>query len=169
MKYGITFWFYVAQRSRKNTFLGLDRRGHSHSRRRESTFSVRVVKYCKKLTVSVTSALYVNNFKEMLETFWTEVFPFLPHWLDAHLPNLLLPAYHQLTATISICYPTPCFVYVVSSGPQWPFVYHVNHYHNQMKHSHQNMLFYLPCTTKHEPVSFLSKWTDTNTSMYGKT
>ncbi len=51
----------------------------SHRRRGELTFSVRVVKYCKNLTVYVATAPSVNNFKKMLETRWTEVFPYLPH------------------------------------------------------------------------------------------
>ncbi len=167
MKYGIPFWVDESQRS----WLDPQRafQGKSHRRRSESTFSVRVVKYCKKLTVYVATAPSGNNFKKMLETLWIEVFPYLPHSLDTNLSNLLVPAYHQLTATISKCYPTPCFVYVVSSGPLWPPSYHVNHYHNQIKHTHQRRLFYLPWTTKHGPMSFRSKWTDTNTSMCGKT
>ncbi len=34
------------------------------------------------------------------------------------------PAHHPLTAPISVCYPTPCFVYVVASGTLWPTFYH---------------------------------------------
>ncbi len=41
-------------------------------------------------------------------------------------PITLLPptARHSITVPISICYPTPCFIYVVSSGPLWPTFYH---------------------------------------------
>ncbi len=96
--------------------------GESHRRRRGSSFSVRVVKYWNKLLVSVVSAPSVNNFKKRLETVWTKVFPHPPHRLNTHLPISLLPppiplAHHRLTIIISICYPTPCFIYVVSSGP----------------------------------------------------
>ncbi len=32
--------------------------------------------------------------------------------------------HHAFTVIISICYPTPCSIYVVSSGPFWPTFYH---------------------------------------------
>ncbi len=51
----------------------------------------------------------------------------LPHWLNTHppfsLPPPFPPAHHPLTVIISICYQTPCFIYVVSSGPLWPTFY----------------------------------------------
>ncbi len=74
----------------------------NHSRNGGSAFSVRVVKYWNKLPVSIVTSPSVN------------VFP---------TPSLL-PVYHPLTALISLCYPTPCSIYVVSSGPLWPTVYH---------------------------------------------
>ncbi len=33
-------------------------------------------------------------------------------------------AHHPLTVIITICYPTPGFIHVVSSGPLWPTFYH---------------------------------------------
>ncbi len=36
----------------------------------------------------------------------------------------ILPAYDPLTVIISICYPTPCSICVVSPGPLWPTFYH---------------------------------------------
>ncbi len=84
---------------------------------------VRVVKCWNKLPTSVVTAPPVNVFKKRLEKVWTEVIPHLPHWLSTHRPPFP-PAQHSLTVFISICYPTPCFVYVVSSGPLWPTCYH---------------------------------------------
>ncbi len=37
---------------------------------------------------------------------------------------LIPPAHHLLTVIISISYPTPCSIYVVTSGPLWPTFYH---------------------------------------------
>ncbi len=105
--------------------------GASHRRRRESAFSVRVVKYCNKLPASVATAPSVNVFKKRLENVWTEVFTHLPiGWTltnNPHSPNSpppFSPACHPLTVSISICNPTPCFIYVVPSGPLWPTFYH---------------------------------------------
>ncbi len=88
--------------------------GESHRRRRRSAFSVRVVKYWNKLPASAITASSVNVFKEWLEQVWTEVFLHLLHRLDTH----------PLTVFISICYPTPCYIYVVYSGPLWHTFYH---------------------------------------------
>ncbi len=86
--------------------------GASHRRRRGSAFSVRVVKYWNKLPASVV-------FKKRLEKVWTELFP---HWLNTYPP--IPPAHHPLTVIISICNPTLCLIYVVSSDPLWPTFYH---------------------------------------------
>ncbi len=74
--------------------------------------------------------LLSKMFKKRLEKVWTEVFP---HWLKFHLPNCLTPslppnACHPLKAPISIFYPNPCFVYVVSSSLLWPPFYHYKSY-----------------------------------------
>ncbi len=101
--------------------------GASHRRRRGSAFSVWVVKYWNKLAASVVTAPSVNVFKKRLEKVWTEVFPHLTHRLSTHLPISLSPippSHHPLTVTMSICYSTPCSIYVVSPGPLWPTVYH---------------------------------------------
>ncbi len=102
--------------------------GASHRRRRGSSFSVRVVKYWNKFPVPSVTAPSVNVFKKRLEKVWTEVFPHLPHWLNTHLPipllSPILHAHHPLTVIISICYPTPCSMYVVSLGPVWPTFYY---------------------------------------------
>ncbi len=98
----------------------------SHRRRRGSAFSVRVVKYWKKLPASVATAPSVNVFKKKLEKVWTEVFLHLSLWLNTHFsisPPPIPPAPHPLTVIISICYPTPCSIYVASSGPLWPTFY----------------------------------------------
>ncbi len=68
--------------------------------------------------------LLSKYFKKRLEKVWTEVFPHVSHWLNTHLPNLLIPLPSPLTVTISICNQAPCFVYAVSSGPLWPTFYH---------------------------------------------
>ncbi len=52
--------------------------GASQRRRRESAFSMRVVKCCNKLPASVVTAPSVNVFKKRLENVWTEVFTHLP-------------------------------------------------------------------------------------------
>ncbi len=39
-------------------------------------------------------------------------------------PNPNPPAYHPVEIAISLCYPTPCFVFAVTSGPLWPTIYH---------------------------------------------
>ncbi len=44
-------------------------------------------------------------------------------------PSPFPPAHHPLTVIISI---TPCFIYVVSSGPLWPTFYHNHNHHNQI-------------------------------------
>ncbi len=49
--------------------------------------------------------------------------------LTEHSPPPFPPAHHPLTVIISICYPTPCFIYVVSSGPLWPTFTIINHNH----------------------------------------
>ncbi len=96
--------------------------GASHRQRRGLAFSVRVVKYWNKLPASVVTAPSVNVFKTRLEKVWAEVFPHILQWLNAHRP---IPTYTPpLTGIISICYPTPCSMYVVSSGPLWPTFYH---------------------------------------------
>ncbi len=83
------------------------------------------------LPASVVTAPSVNVFKKRLEEFWTEIFPHLPHWLNTHPsfslpppPPTFPPAHHPLTVIMSIHNPTPCFTYVVSSGPLWPTFYH---------------------------------------------
>ncbi len=91
--------------------------GANHRRRRGSAFSVRVVKCWNKLPASVVTAPPVNVFKKRLEDVSTEVFPHLPHRLSSHHPPPFPPAHHPITVNISICYPTPCFISVVSSGP----------------------------------------------------
>ncbi len=40
------------------------------------------------------------------------------------LPLPVPPAHHTLTVIISTSYPTPCFIYVVCSGPLWPTFHH---------------------------------------------
>ncbi len=65
--------------------------GASHRQRRESAFSVRVVKYWSKRPDSVVTAPSVNVFKKGLEKVWIEVFPHFPHWLNKHLPIALAP------------------------------------------------------------------------------
>ncbi len=103
----------------------------SHRRRNGSAFSVRVVKYWNKLPASVVTSLSVNVFMKRLEKVWTGAFPYLPHWLNTPFPICLLPpaigpAHHPLTFIISICYPTPFSIYVVSLGPLWPTFSHYN-------------------------------------------
>ncbi len=75
---------------------------------------------------SVATTPSVNVFKKRLEEVWTGVFPHLPHWLNTPTPSPppFPPAHHPLTVIMSICNPTPCFIYVVSSGPLWPTFYH---------------------------------------------
>ncbi len=84
-----------------------------HSRRKGSAFSVRVLKYWNVLSASVVAAPSVNAS--------IKVFHHLLHWLITHTPHFTLPhpfppAHHPLTIIISICYPTPFSIYVVSSG-----------------------------------------------------
>ncbi len=77
--------------------------GACHRRRRESSFSMRVLKYWNKLGASVVTAPSVSFSNKRLEKVWTEVFPHLPHLLKTHLPIALLspppiqPAHHLLT------------------------------------------------------------------------
>ncbi len=78
--------------------------------RRGSAFSVGVVKYWNKLQASVVTVPSVEVFKKRLEKVWTEVFPYLSHWLNTHLPISLPPppippAHLPLTVIISVCYP----------------------------------------------------------------
>ncbi len=104
--------------------------GASRLQRRGSEFSVRVVIYWNRLSASVVTAPSVNVFKKRLEKVWTEVFPHLPHWLNTQplplspTPPPFPPAHHPLAVIMSICNPTPCFIYVVSSGPLWPTFFH---------------------------------------------
>ncbi len=80
--------------------------GKSHRQRRESAFSARVVKYWNKFRLpSLLLLLSIFSRKG---------------WLKSYLPNTL----HPLTVIISICNPTSCSVYVVSSGLLWPTFYH---------------------------------------------
>ncbi len=97
-------------------------------RRYEPPTKERVVTYWNKLPTSVVTAASVKTCKKRLQKVWTEGFPHLPHWLSSHLANHLTSpsprtAHHPLIVT-SICYPNPCSVYVVSSGPFWPTVYY---------------------------------------------
>ncbi len=99
-------------------------------------FSVRVVKYWNKLPASIVTAPSVKVFKKRLEKVWTEIFPHFRHWLNTHHhpPSSnppFPPAHHPFTVIISILYPTPCYVYVFSSGPLWPAFTIINHYNNQ--------------------------------------
>ncbi len=106
--------------------------GARHRWMKGSAFSVRVVEYWNKLPASVVTAPSVNIFKERLEKVWTEVFPHLTHWLNTHLPFSLplhptcAPSNSYLYYYIynNLCYPTPCSISVVSSGPLWPSFYH---------------------------------------------
>ncbi len=102
--------------------------GKSHRRRRGSAFSAGVVKYYwNKLPASALTATSFNIFKKRWDKVWTEAFPRLPHWLNAQLSKSILPpishAHHPLKVIISICYPTPYSVYVVSSGQLWSNFY----------------------------------------------
>ncbi len=112
-----------------------DPRGHAYKalqgtslrRRRGSPFSVRVVKYWNNPPASIVTAPFVTIFKKRLEKVWTEALPYLPHRLKIHHHNsLTLPptARHSRTVPTFICYPNPCFVFVVSLGPLWPTFYH---------------------------------------------
>ncbi len=52
-------------------------------------------------------------------------YPPLTEHSSPHSPTVLIPpVQHPLTVIISLCYPTPCSIYVVSSGPLWPTFYH---------------------------------------------
>ncbi len=109
---------------------------------------LRVVKYWNKLSASVVTAPLVNIFKKRLEKVWIGIFTDLPHWLNTHFPNLLIPpsppAYRSLRATISIGYPTPFFLCGVSSGLLYTIINychrhsfklhdkHLNHCHSDM-------------------------------------
>ncbi len=82
-----SFFLPLAQRSlRGHPYIVL--KGASHRQRRGSAFSVRLVKYWNEVP-----APSVNVFKKRREKVWTEVFPHLPHRLNAHflivLPLLL--------------------------------------------------------------------------------
>ncbi len=92
--------------------------GASHRRRRGLAFSMRALKYWNTLPAAVVTSPSVNVFKKSLEKVWTELFPHIPHRLNAHLsfcqfpvPSIP-PAYHPFTVIISICYPPPCSMYV---------------------------------------------------------
>ncbi len=86
---------------------------------------------CETLPASVVTAPSVIFFKIRLEKVWTEVFSHLPHWLNTQPHHHFPPLHHSLTViisiimppltvSISICFSTPCFIHVVSSGPLWP-------------------------------------------------
>ncbi len=102
--------------------------GTSHRRRRGSAYSVRVVKYWNKPPASVVKAPSVNIFKKRLEKMWTEVFPLSTPLTEISSPQFPSPpprtARHPLAVHICICCLSPCFVYMVSSGPFWPTFYH---------------------------------------------
>ncbi len=98
--------------------------GARHRRGRGSAFSVRVAKYWNKLPSSVVTAASADFFQETVgESLDRSLFPSPPvteHSVPSPFPISLPPfppAHHQLTVIISICYPTPCFIYVVYSGP----------------------------------------------------
>ncbi len=61
---------------------------------------------------------FCQHFQEEVQGILDRVFP---HWLNTHLPIPLLPppAHHPVTVPISICYPTPSFVYVISLDRLW--------------------------------------------------
>ncbi len=75
-----------------------------------SAFSVRDVKYWNKLPPSVVTAPSATFFKKRLEKVLTS-----PNWLTTDLPFPF-----PKPTIISICYPTPCSIYMVSSGSLWP-------------------------------------------------
>ncbi len=75
------FFLPLARRGlRRHPYIVLQ--GVSYRQRRGSAFSVRVVKHRKKLPPCVVTTPSVNVFKKRLEEVWTEVFPYLPHWLN---------------------------------------------------------------------------------------
>ncbi len=90
--------------------------GASHHRRRGSAFSVDCVKYWNKLPVSVFTGPSFNAFKKKVRV-WTVVIPLFPQLNGRSSPHSPHPPKSPI---ISICYPTPCSLYVVSSGPLWP-------------------------------------------------
>ncbi len=90
--------------------------GVTSRRSRGSAFLLMVAKYWNKLPVSV------NVFKKRSVKVWTEVLPHLSGPQPPPLPSSI--PHHPLTLIISVCYPTPCSIYVVSSGPLWPTFYH---------------------------------------------
>ncbi len=104
-------------------------RGASHRRRRGSAFSVRVVKYWNKLpSLQLLLSMFSRNGRRK---FGQKSFPPLTEHSTTHLSPTppFPPAHHPLTVITSICYPTPCFIYVVSSGPLWPTFTFINHNH----------------------------------------
>ncbi len=94
--------------------------GASHSWRRGSAFSVRDVKYWNKLPVSVVTAPSVNILKKRLDGSLSPSPPLTEHSPPYFSTPPIPPAHHPLTVIISICYPPPCSIYVVSLGPLWP-------------------------------------------------
>ncbi len=71
-------------------------------------------------------ALFHSRFKKklsvlLLEKFQEDIGGSLDRRLSPSFPNFRNPpspnSRHSLTVPTSICYPNPCFVYVVSSGP----------------------------------------------------
>ncbi len=58
-------------------------------------------------------------FQEKVEIFYRILYS-TSECSSTQSPTTVPPAYHSLAVLISICHPTVCFVYVVSSGPLWP-------------------------------------------------
>ncbi len=85
--------------------------GSSHRRIRGSAFSMRIMKHWNKLPASVVTGPSVNVFKEQLEKVWTKVFPHLNKGVNTDRASK--PEQNSLFFNVSICYPTPCFTYVV--------------------------------------------------------
>ncbi len=113
-------WFFLprARRSlRGHPFNVLH--GASHRWRRWSAFSVRILKYWNYLPDSVVRAPSVNVF---LRNGWRKIgqkfFPISQSCLNTHPlpfpypPPPFPPVHHSLTVIISLCYPTPCFIYI---------------------------------------------------------
>ncbi len=81
-----------------------------HRRTKGLAFSVRVVKYWNKLQASVVTAPSAIFFQESLDRSFSLSHPLTEHSPPPPFP--LPPAHHPLTVVISMCYPTPCFIYI---------------------------------------------------------
>ncbi len=99
------------------------RQGASYSRRRGLAFSVGLWK--TEISSRLPSLQFLLSMfsRKGWKMFGQKSFPISPiDWTLIYPP--IPPAPHPLTVIISICYPTPCSIYVVSSGPLWPTFCH---------------------------------------------